>query len=57
LRLPLPAKITVKVLPAIDLRARLGAEPDVEEGYELVTATMQETLHELADERTLPIVG
>lgn len=57
LRVPLPAKITVKVLPAIDLRAQLGAEPDVEEGYELITATMQETLHELSDERTLPIVG
>jgi 1-acyl-sn-glycerol-3-phosphate acyltransferase len=57
LRVPLPAKITVKVLPAIDLRERLGPDPDIEEAYELITATMQETLHELADERTLPVLG
>lgn len=57
LRVPLPAKITVKVLPAIDLRERLGPEPDLEEAYELVTATMQKALHELADERTLPVIG
>lgn len=57
LRMPLPAKITVRVLPPIDLGERLGAKPDVEEGYELVTTSMQETLHELADERTLPVLG
>jgi hypothetical protein len=45
------------VLPAIDLRERLGPDPDIEEAYELITATMQETLHELADERTLPVLG
>jgi 1-acyl-sn-glycerol-3-phosphate acyltransferase len=57
LRVPLPAKITVRVLPAIDLRERLGPEPDLDEAYELVTATMQKALHELADERTLPVIG
>ena len=39
LRVPLPAKITIRVLPAIDLSQRLGAEPDIEEGYALVTGT------------------
>jgi 1-acyl-sn-glycerol-3-phosphate acyltransferase len=57
LRFPLPAKITVRVLPKIDLRKRLGSDPDVEEGYELVTSTMQRALKKLADERTLPLVG
>jgi hypothetical protein len=57
LRVPLPAKITVKVLPPMALRAQLGATPDVEAGYALVTDTMQDTLDELADDRTLPILG
>ena len=55
--LPLPAKITVEVLPAIDLREHFGAEPDVDEVYEHVTSTMQETLDALAAERRLPILG
>lgn len=56
-RLPLPAKISIRVLQPIDLRARLGDDPDVEEGYELVTATMQRMLTRLSNERTLPVVG
>jgi 1-acyl-sn-glycerol-3-phosphate acyltransferase len=54
---PLPAKITVEVLPAIDLREQFGPAPDVDEVYEHVTATMQETLDALAAERRLPILG
>jgi 1-acyl-sn-glycerol-3-phosphate acyltransferase len=57
LRIPLPAKIKVQVLPAIDLRAELGAEADPEDAYELVTGRMQDALSELAAERALPIVG
>jgi 1-acyl-sn-glycerol-3-phosphate acyltransferase len=56
-RIPLPAKITVQVLPPIDLGERLGPEPGVKEGYRLVTGTMQQTLDELAADRTLPVVG
>jgi 1-acyl-sn-glycerol-3-phosphate acyltransferase len=56
-RIPLPAKITVQVLPPIDLSERLGPEPGVKEGYRLVTGTMQQTLDELAADRTLPVVG
>jgi 1-acyl-sn-glycerol-3-phosphate acyltransferase len=55
--IPLPAKITVEVLPAIDLREQFGPDPDVDEVYEYVTTTMQETLDALASERRLPIVG
>jgi 1-acyl-sn-glycerol-3-phosphate acyltransferase len=56
-RLPLPAKITIRVLPKIDLRKQLTEDPDVDEAYELVTAKMQRALDKLADERTLPVVG
>jgi 1-acyl-sn-glycerol-3-phosphate acyltransferase len=56
-RIPLPAKITVRALPKIDLRKRLGPEPDVEEAYELVTGTMQRALDKLDRERRLPVVG
>ena len=57
LRVPLPAKITVDVLPPIDLREELGEQPDLEDAYERVTGTMQDSLSELSDERTLPVVG
>jgi 1-acyl-sn-glycerol-3-phosphate acyltransferase len=57
LRVPLPAKITVEVLPPIDLEERFGADPDPERVYEEVTGDMQETLSELSEERTLPIAG
>jgi 1-acyl-sn-glycerol-3-phosphate acyltransferase len=56
-RIPLPAKITVRVLPKLDLRKRLGRDPSVEDAYELVTGTMQRALSGLARSRTLPVVG
>ena len=55
--IPLPAKITVEVLPAIDFKEQFGPEPDVDEVYDHVTRTMQETLDALAAERRLPIIG
>jgi 1-acyl-sn-glycerol-3-phosphate acyltransferase len=57
LRMPLPAKIKVRVLPRIDLREELGAKPDPRDAYELVTGRMQDVLTELSDERTLPVIG
>jgi 1-acyl-sn-glycerol-3-phosphate acyltransferase len=56
-RVPLPAKITIDVLEPIDLQATLGDDPSVEDAYELVTTRMQDTLDDLAGERTLPVVG
>jgi 1-acyl-sn-glycerol-3-phosphate acyltransferase len=56
-RLPLPAKITIEVLPPIDLRERFGPQPNPDEVYDHVTSVMQDALDRLADERTLPIVG
>lgn len=55
--LPLPAKITTEVLPAIDLREQFGAEPDPDEVYAHVTRLMQETLDALSAERRYPLIG
>ncbi len=55
--LPLPAKITVEVLPPIHLREEFGEDPDVRQIYAHITRTMQETLDALASERQLPLIG
>jgi hypothetical protein len=57
LRVPPPAKITVEVMPPIDLTERFGADPDPDHVYHEVTGEMQATLSDLADERTLPLAG
>jgi 1-acyl-sn-glycerol-3-phosphate acyltransferase len=54
---PLPAKITIETLPAIDLRAEFGPDPDLDEVYDHIIQTMQETLDALAAERRLPLIG
>jgi 1-acyl-sn-glycerol-3-phosphate acyltransferase len=56
-RIPLPAKITIHVLPPIDLRERYGPDPDPETAYEDVTGEMQKALSALDEERDLPVVG
>jgi 1-acyl-sn-glycerol-3-phosphate acyltransferase len=56
-RLPLPAKIVVRVLPKIDLKKRLGGSPDADDAYEIVTGTMQRALDKLDEERSLPVLG
>jgi 1-acyl-sn-glycerol-3-phosphate acyltransferase len=55
--LPLPAKLTVEVLPAIDLREQFGEDPDLDEVYDYVTRLMQDALDALAAERRFPVVG
>src|SRR5437763_8801260 len=54
---PLPAKITIEVLPPIHLREEFGPEPDVNEVYDHMMRLMQETLDALAAERRLPVIG
>lgn len=56
-RIPLPAKITIQVLPPIDLRERYGAQVDVDDAYEQITTDMQDELTGLSEERALPLVG
>jgi 1-acyl-sn-glycerol-3-phosphate acyltransferase len=55
--IPLPAKITIEVLPPIDLEREFGPEPDVDDVYAHVTAQMQEALDGLAAERRFPVIG
>ena len=55
--IPLPAKITIEVLPSIDLREQFGPEPDPDEVYRYVTGLMQEALDGLAAERRFPVIG
>jgi 1-acyl-sn-glycerol-3-phosphate acyltransferase len=55
--LPLPAKITIEALPAIDLRREFGADPDLDEVYDHLVRLMQETLDALAAERRFPVIG
>ena len=55
--IPLPAKITIQVLPPIYLRERFGDDPDIDEIYDYVTNQMQVTLNALQAERSLPLIG
>ena len=55
--LPLPAKITIEVLPAIHLREQFGPDPNVDEVYAHVTRSMQDALDALAAERRFPVIG
>ncbi|GAA4382531.1 1-acyl-sn-glycerol-3-phosphate acyltransferase [Tsukamurella soli] len=54
---PLPAKITIAYLPPIDLRARYGEDPDLDQVYDDVVAEMQDVLTALEAERKLPVIG
>jgi 1-acyl-sn-glycerol-3-phosphate acyltransferase len=54
---PLPAKITIEVLPPIELEREFGPDPDVDEISAHVTAQMQHALDGLAAERRFPVIG
>lgn len=54
---PLPAKITMKALPPIDIIEEFGQDPDIDEVDAHVRRVMQRALDELADERRLPVLG
>ena len=56
-RLPLPSKVTIEVLPPIDLADRFGPDPEHRRVYDEITGDMQAALSELQDERELPVVG
>jgi 1-acyl-sn-glycerol-3-phosphate acyltransferase len=49
---PLPAKITIQVLPPIDVQ-----DMEADEAYDLVVRRMQTTLTALQQERRLPVLG
>jgi 1-acyl-sn-glycerol-3-phosphate acyltransferase len=54
---PLPAKLTIQVLPPLDLRERLGMHPDLGDAYDDVIAVIQRGLDDLSAERRIPIIG
>jgi 1-acyl-sn-glycerol-3-phosphate acyltransferase len=54
---PLPTKITTRVLEPIDIEAEFGPDPDVDEVDRVVRERMQETLDELAAARRFPVLG
>jgi 1-acyl-sn-glycerol-3-phosphate acyltransferase len=54
---PLPAKIIMEVLEPIDVAARFGDEPDVDEVDAHVRSVMQTALDRLARQRRFPILG
>ena len=54
---PLPAKIIMEMLEPIDVAARFGDEPDVDEVDAHVRSVMQTALDRLARQRRFPILG
>jgi 1-acyl-sn-glycerol-3-phosphate acyltransferase len=57
INLPLPSKIVTQVLPAIDITARFGEDPDVAEVDAFVRGVMQDALDRLASQRRFPVLG
>jgi hypothetical protein len=55
--LPLPAKIVTEVLEPIDITARFGADPDVDEVDAHVRSVMEDALKRLAGQRRFPFLG
>lgn len=57
LNLPLPTKITTRVLEPIDIEAEFGSDPDWAEVDEAVRGRMQDALVEMARARRFPVLG
>jgi 1-acyl-sn-glycerol-3-phosphate acyltransferase len=55
--LPLPAKIVTEVLEPIDVIARFGKNPDVDEVDAHVRSVMEGALKRLAGQRRFPVIG
>ena len=55
--IPLPAKISIEVLPPLHLREEFGPRPDLDEVYDEVTARMQRSLTEMQSARRFPVLG
>ncbi|MEA2481758.1 MAG: hypothetical protein QOJ07_3680 [Thermoleophilaceae bacterium] len=55
--LPLPAKISVRALPPIDVREEFGEDPDYDAAYAHIMGVMQAQLDVLQSERRFPVLG
>jgi 1-acyl-sn-glycerol-3-phosphate acyltransferase len=58
-RVPLPAKITISVLPPLDVRelARRGSDRDLATAYDRVVGVMQSELSVMQESRSVPVLG
>lgn len=55
--LPLPAKVSMRLLEPIDLREEYGEDPDLDQVYDDMTSRMQDVLTDLQRQRRLPVIG
>jgi 1-acyl-sn-glycerol-3-phosphate acyltransferase len=55
--MPLPAKIVYQLLEPIDIAARFGEDPDVDEVDACVGSVMRTALDRLGRERRIPVLG
>jgi 1-acyl-sn-glycerol-3-phosphate acyltransferase len=55
--IPLPTKIVTDVLEPIDVLARFGADPDVEDVDAHIRSVMQSALDRMGRERRFPVLG
>ncbi|MFB1297916.1 lysophospholipid acyltransferase family protein [Mycobacterium sp. pW049] len=54
---PLPSKIVTQVLEPIDILAKFGEDPDIDEVDHYVRSVMQAALDELSRKRRFPVIG
>lgn len=57
LNLPLPTKITTRVLDPIDIEAEFGPDPDLADVDAVVRSRMEDALAEMARKRRFPVLG
>jgi len=55
--IPLPTKIVTEVLKPVDIFARFGEDPDVDEVDAHIRSVMQTAIERLARQRRLPVLG
>ena len=55
--MPLPSKIVTQVLEPIDIGARFGDDPDVDQVDAHVRSVMQSALNRLGRQRRFPVLG
>lgn len=54
---PLPAKVSMRFLEPINVKDRFGEDPDLDQAYDEIVASMQDALTAMQRERRLPVIG
>lgn len=55
--IPLPTKISTRVLEPVDIEAEFGPDPDIAEVDRVIRERMQDALDDLASKRRFPVLG